>query len=283
MRTFTPGVFLYTLMLLLQGCGSTTADPSKKALARVADDYLYASELEGLGDGMNPEDSALQVQLYIKQWVEDALIMQEGKDKIKNKERIDRLVKDFRTSLVREEYEQWLVEQQLDSIVSAQEVSDYYEQNKEQYQSGIEWVRCFFVKIPRSLEGAEQVHEWFQSGTRSDFENVRAFCQKHNAPAILDEQFWVRLDRILVELPDGNLPRRYLEETGSIFDHSNDEYIYLYRTLEYRGAEEATPLSKVKDEITRIILHQRRMALVEQNRKEIYERGKTNQTFELYE
>lgn len=269
------------LALFLWTCGSKTPDKDKKALARVADDFLYASELEGLGSGLPPEDSALQVQLYVKQWVEDALIMQEGKDKVKSKERIERLVQDFRTALIREEYLQSLVEENLDSIVSAQAISDYYEANKEQYLSAEEWVRCYFIKVPRTAQGVEELREWFRSGTREDMDRVREYCKQNKTPSILDSEFWIRLDRILVELPSGNFSKRFLEK-GTVYDQTDGEFCYLYKTFEYKGADQAKPLSQVKDEIVRIILQQRRMQLIDETRQRIYEEGKKNSAFEIF-
>lgn len=247
----------------------------------MGDTYLYLSELEGLGEGMPAEDSAMQVQLYTQQWIQDQLLLKDAEGRIKNSEQIERSVQDFRTSLVLNEYEQILVTEQLDSVVTAQELSDYYEANKEQYQSGVEWVRAFFVKAPLNVGNTEELKAWFQAGTRADMEKIRLFCKQHNTPAILDEQFWVRLDRILVELPEGELPRRYMD-AGTIFVQTDEQYLYLYKTLEYKGADEATPLSKVREEITRIILHQRRMKLLDENRSNIYEKGKQSGSFEMF-
>lgn len=138
-----------------------------------------------------------------------------------------------------------------------------------------------FCKSAAQRRRYRAVARLVQIGTRSDLDNIRSFCKKTSTPAILDEEFWIRLDRVLTELPDGSLAERYLQE-GAVYDQSDENYIYLYKTLEHRGADEATPLSKVREEITRIILHQRRMDLLEINRKQTYEKGKKEGSFELF-
>lgn len=65
-------------------------------------------------------------------------------------------------------------------------------------------------------------------------------------------------------------------------DRTDDSYLYLFKAFEYRSKDEPTPLSKVQDEISRIIMHQRRKAILDELRKNAKEKAKTGAVYERF-
>lgn len=280
MNTFQKIIFSTLILLLLSRCGerSITSGEGKK-LARVGNTYLYEGDIKGLVEGASEEDSIYRVRVYMDKWIEDQLMLEQAKGNVGNTAEIDRLVEDYRASLIRNEYEQYLVEQELDTLVAADMVKAYYDSNKEQYQTGTEWLRCYFVKLPRSLEGAEEARQWFKNRTNS--KDLLDFCYKNNLLFILDETIWVRVGKIANEMPDLRIPSRYLKGDGTL-DKSDDDYYYLFRSVEYRSSDEAAPLAQVKDQIIQGILHERRLNLIDERKKNAYLEAKTSGKVEIY-
>ena len=56
----------------------------------------------------------------------------------------------------------------------------------------------------------------------------------------------------------------------------------MLQVFEYRDKDEATPLPQVKDEIARILLHQRKNNIMRQIRDDIYADAKSKNQFEIY-
>lgn len=278
-------IYLVVFSLLLVACGDTTSTEEKKQdepiLAKAHSQELYGSDLEGIGAGLSAEDSLYQVKMYIEKWVQDKLLLQVAESNVSNLSKIDRLVAEYRASLILNQYEQALVQERLDSSVTPQELADYYTKNKEQYQFGISWVRCHFVKVGRKMEGVKDLKKWFKSEEGMDFERIKLFCAENKTIHILNEDTWIRFDKLLAQIPESAIERRH-REGRSVLDKTDDEYQYLLRVFEYRDKSEATPLQEVTDEVRRIILHQRRAKILQDVRREIYQKGKKDGTFEIF-
>ncbi|MDF1867360.1 MAG: hypothetical protein P1U70_21170, partial [Saprospiraceae bacterium] len=141
---------LLFLGFLLQNCTSDTS-PKKddRQLAQVYNKTLYLSEMAGMiPEGMTSEDSTLIIEAYVNRWIKDAVLMHEAERNYPKDLDIDKLVRDYRASLVRLNYEQTMVQQSLDSIITEEELNDFYENNKAQYQLETPIMKCQFIKIP---------------------------------------------------------------------------------------------------------------------------------------
>ncbi len=263
------------------GRGNSTSPLNEVPLAKVGDTELYPSEVSGIGTGMNEKDSLYQLQLHIEQWVRDQLMLDVAKRNVDASDRIERMVRDYESTLLMNAYEEALIKQRLNSEVTPQEIATYYSQNKEQYQAGMSWVRCHFVKVRRSVPEINQLKQWFKSDKGVDFERVKLFCAKNKTVHILNEDLWIEYDKIVQALPENSIQNRHREKQ-SILDKSDDQYQYLLEIFEYRDKEDAAPLVQVQDEIRRILLHQRRNKILQTLRKEVYEKAKKEGGFEIY-
>jgi hypothetical protein len=277
-------VVVIIILLLFKNCKGYNKPKQGNPLARVYNNYLYRSDIEGLGKGLSPEDSAKQVATYIDKWVVDQLVLGVAVQKLggKNDTKINRLVEAYRNSLIIANYEQELVNRELDTVVTPMQLADYYTQNKEEYVSGQNWLRCHFIKVKRDITEAEDLRRWFKSAKDSDFEKVKQFClSKQGVSFALEKDHWVRYDKILAQLPGNNLEQGYLSP-DRVYDRTDDQYLYLLRVFEFRDKNAPTPLSQVQDEISRIILHQRRSEILQNLRKTATEKGKGGKVSEKF-
>lgn len=273
---------LAVLSLVAIGCGGKEEiREDEKPLARVGERYLYPSDTEGIGHGMSNKDSLYQLDIHVQQWISDQLMLRVAEKNVKVTKRMERMVTDYQSNLVMSEYEKQLIREQMDTEVTPEQLAEYYGKNKEQYQSGIDWVQCHFVKAKRSLEGVEDLRKWFKSSDEADFERVKLFCAENKTMHILNEKLWIKYDKVLREVPDGSITKRH-RDGSSTLDRSDDDYIYLLKVYEYRDKEDATPLPQLQTEITRIILHLRHNEILRSIRRQVYEEGKSAGRFEVF-
>lgn len=129
-------IFLSVCALLWQCSGHESPQQDDKLLAQVYNKNLYLSELEGIvPEGVTKEDSALMVNAYVQRWIREQLLMYEAERNIPKDLDIDELVRNYRASLVRFNYEEQIIAQQLDSVISEPELKTFYENNKDQFHS----------------------------------------------------------------------------------------------------------------------------------------------------
>ncbi|MCH2022317.1 MAG: hypothetical protein MK207_07510 [Saprospiraceae bacterium] len=274
--------FFLIISLFTMACWFIPEDKSgEKPLAKVANQFLYPSDVAGIGGGLSTEDSLYQLALHINKWVKDELMLSVAEDNVETTDRIERMVRDYKATLIMNKYEEALINQRLDTEVTGQQLADYYGENKEQYQSGISWVRCHFVKVKRETPEIRQLKKWFKSDDGVDFERVKLFCAQNKTVHILNEDLWIEYDKLLKELPPNMISSRH-RQRQAVLDRMDDTYQYLLLIFEYRDKEQATPLPQVKEEIRRILMHQRRNQILQDIRKEVYEKAKTEGVFEIY-
>jgi len=271
-------------LVFLGSCGekgTVGEEKSEKALAQAAGQYLYPSTIEGIGAGMTEKDSLYQLKVYTEQWIRDQLMLNVAKNNVEKTAQIERMVKAYEATLIMNEYEEALINQRLNTEVTPQELADYYSNNKEQYQAGISWIRCHFVKVKRGTPELQKLKKWFKSDDGVDFERVKLFCAKHKTVHILNEDLWIEYDKLVMQLPEDAIGNRHREKQA-VLDRMDENHQYLLQIFEYRDKEDAAPLPQVQDEIKRIVLHQRRNKILQDIRKEVYEKAKKEDAFEIY-
>jgi len=103
-------------------------------VASVYKTSLHKSELNTvIHPSVNYRDSVALAKAYIDQWIKDQILMEEASKYSIDRINIDRLVADYRKKLIKFEYENKIISEQFDTIVSNAELSSFYEINKEQF------------------------------------------------------------------------------------------------------------------------------------------------------
>ena len=255
---------------------------NEKILARVYEKNLYESELKemNIGLGLSPEDSTLQAQLYINKWVQDQLLYDAAADNIEESPRIKRLVEEYKASLILNEYEQQLLSEHLDTLVTIDEISNYYLENKEQYQRGEDWVRCHFIRISRNVESLDKLRAWFKEDSQKHIDSISMLCAQWNATFQLEDSRWVKLINVTSRLPKDIEMKKHL--SGTVLDRTDDDYLYLLKIFEFRDKTDATPMQEVQQEIRRIIIYNREKEILHSLRDDIYKNAKSTGAFEIF-
>ena len=183
----------------------TTVEEDDELLARVHNISLYLSELEGMFPPRTTgQDSTLIINSYVERWVRDALLLYEAERNIPQDLNIDKLVRDYRASLVLHNYEKILINQLLDSSVSREELTSFYEENKEQYQLETPILRCQLIKIPLPVPNAATLRAFWNGKSEEDLTSLEEYCREYAVTHHLADSIWHRFDDISDQLPAGN-------------------------------------------------------------------------------
>jgi len=103
---------LFVCLLAGQCSNDNAAKEGDKVLAQVYNKVLYQSNLvDVIPESSTPEDSALIVKAYLQRWVREQLLMYEAERNIPKDLNIDKLVRDYRASLVRFNFEEQIIAQ----------------------------------------------------------------------------------------------------------------------------------------------------------------------------
>ena len=123
-------------LMLLGGCDYFQKNSKEVVVAECYGKYLYESDLVGIVPENTPiMDSIQRVSNFIDSWIKRQVLVHQAEINL-NKEELDlkKQLEEYRNSLVIYAYESQLINQKLDTVISEDEIADYYEQNKEDFQ-----------------------------------------------------------------------------------------------------------------------------------------------------
>lgn len=250
----------------------TGSDGSDKELAKVFNKTLYLTEVsEMVPDDASPEDSVLMVNALSEKWVRDNLMMHEAERNIPKDLNIDQLVNEYRASLILHSYEQRIMEENVDSVISDKELTEFYEKNKEQYQLQTAIARCYFIRVAKPVPQPDSLRKWWYSRKKEDLPKMISYASRNAAEYLLTDTVWYRIEDIASELPKGTLTQTNIS-AGKEFVLSDDDFQYFFRAMEVKSTKEIAPLSYIKGQATKYILHQRKTKLLENKKEELYQR-----------
>lgn len=272
-RIVFPLLLLSCLLFFLWRCnGNASATPEgDKLLAQVYNKNLYLSELEGIvPEGTPPADSILIVSAYAQRWVRDQLLMYEAERNIPKDLNIDKLVRDYRASLVRFNFEKQIIAEKLDSTVREPELRAFYENNKDQFQLESTILKCLVVKLPAEAPQSDMNRLWY-SRNPADEAKLETFARQWSALTLLDREKWYRLEDVAALLPQGTLSSDNIasRREGTL---SDGDFRYYYRVLEAVKGKETAPFDYVRAQAANLILHKRKQDLLERWKEELYQK-----------
>ncbi len=254
---------------------------ASQVLATVGSKQLLLGDLEGMfTEGTTKQDSSVIIKAFTYRWVKDNLMMNDAELNIPKDLEIDKLVREYRASLISNSYEKLLVEQRLDSVVTKAELKKFYENNSEQYQLDKPIIRCQFIKVARPTDNIEDLKKWWGSSKKEDKRHLMEYAQNKASYYNLQDSIWHQIDRIASELPKGTLSEDNVSKRE--LQLKDDNYQYFLRILEVKNKRETPPISFVEDQARKFILHQRKQKIVEDKREELYQKEFNNNNLKIY-
>ncbi len=277
-------VLLASLAGILGGCQIDGKEPNDVLLARVFDKRLYLSEVrEIIPTQSTAEDSILVLNAYIERWIKESLMMHEAERSIPADLEIDELVKDYKSSLIMHQYEKLMVESLLDTVIGEPELVDYYQANKSQYLLESIIVQCRLLKLPYEcpIEAVEKVEALWESTDEADMDTLMGLANLYATAYFLSDSLWYELNQISKEMPQGAI-NEHVIRNNKVFELSNDDYYYFLKILDIKDKKEVAPLTYIRDQASQVILHERKIALLEKLKNDLYERAASRNLVKLF-
>jgi len=277
------GVFLVSL-LLLAGCGKLFRQSERIIVAECYDKKLYADELGGLvPSSAGKLDSLTQVNAFIDSWVRRQVLVHQAEMNLPPSELdFTKQLEDYRTSLVIYAYETQLIEQYLDTVVSQEEISTYYEEHKENFQLRSTMVRVAYVILDADCKQEKDFKKLLSDRDTLDVARLDDLASQHAKFVSLDVDTWMRLDDFLTIVPIEIFNHESFLRKNRFVSFEKDGFVYMVRFEDYLLEQSVSPLELEEARIKNIILLKRQKELLERMHSELYEQAKNEKVFEIY-
>jgi hypothetical protein len=195
-------------------------------------------------------------------------------------------MEEYRNSLIIYEYESQLINQKLDTVVSEDEIAEYYEQNKEDFQLRNTMVRVAYVILNEDEDKDNKQKATFQK-LLSDpdtllLQNIDILANYYAVKSYVDVDQWMRLDDLTNIIPIEIFNAESFLKKNKFVCFDMNEYTYMVRFVDYLLEESTSPLEMVSDNIKSVILARRKQEMLEKMKTSLYEKAKRDRAFEVY-
>ena len=277
----------YTLhifvLLLVSSCSLFQGDDDI-LLARLGDSYLYKSEIESIVSAdLSPADSMAIVNQFINDWAKKELLLQKAVLNIDESSlQIDKLVNDYRKSLLIHAYEQELIRQSIDTLLDDASILDYYDLHKEDYRLKENVGQFVYLRLSKMAPNIDELETWIFDADTVDVDLLEEYSHQYAKRFYYNPEEWLAVEDILSELPQENRlsSDKLLKENTIRISDSLD--LYLLRIMDYRMQDDYAPLSYVKDEIKSILLNKKKLKTIERIQDKLLEDAVQSHQFEIY-
>ena len=254
-------------------------------MARVFEQYLYPSDLDdAVPDGTSSQDSMILAKRFVDTWVKDQLMLNRAEQSLTEEQKdFNKQIAEYHRSLLIYSYRQKLLQQKLDTVVSGEEIQDYYDENTNNFLLGQDVIKGTFIKVPQTSPRQEELRSWSRSNGEDDLDQMEKYCISYAEKYSDFNGAWVYFSSIKPQLPMTiSQPSRYLRYNRNI-ETTDSLYRYFLHVSDHLPEGEVAPLEMVSDDISSIILNKRKIEFFQDLDQRVYNDGVTRNQFEIYQ
>jgi hypothetical protein len=260
------------LFLAMNGCSAPEV-PEDTVVAVAFDKPLHRGDLrQVIPIGTSAADSVAMAQAFIRNWLEKQVVLHKAEANLADADRdFEARLLDYRNSLLLFAYEQELVRQKLDTVISMEEMEACLEEHKDDLILRDGMVRARWFRLPRTDERTlKPLVAAFERASSEDRSMLERWLAERNIPITDRSGTWTAWGELYAELPPEHRDRQGLLSQDQRLVLRSEGQVMFLDIIEHRLPGEASPLSVVERDIRAIVLNKRKLQLLERMRQDLY-------------
>lgn len=277
-------LILLALGLTVMGCRDYLVKSDRIVVAECYGNKLYAEDLAGVvPSDANRMDSLSRVNAFVDSWIRRQLLIHQAEKNL-TPEQLDfsKQLQEYRNSLIIYAYETQLIEQVLDTVVEEDEILEYYEGNKQNFQLRSTMVKVAYVILQNDTKHKKEFQHLMANPDTLMLPQLDAMADHAAVASFLDVDQWVRLDDLLSQIPLEIYNTESFLRKNRFVSFEKDNLLYMVRFEDYLMEENVSPLELERDNIKNIILLKRKKDLLSKMNEDLYDKAQAEQAFEIY-
>ena len=229
------------------------------------------------------EDSTQILMAYVDRWVRKQLLVHRAERNLSEQQKnVSQQLEDYRSSLLIFKYEQEFIRQKLDTIITFDEIEEFYKENTSNFVLSESIVKALFIKIRTDDPYFERIKSLYRSNKEDDIKTLDNMAYQVAVKYDYFNDQWIPFSRILRELPETiNNPENFLVNNRSIeMNIEGNSYLVSFREVLHRGQQ--SPLSFEADNIKSILLNKRKQRLINELETKIYNDARNYNNFTVF-
>ena len=262
-----------------------------EVVAKVGDHKLHRTQLESyIPAGVSAEDSAALARQYIQTWAEDLLLMDMAEAQLSSREKdVTAELEEYRKSLIKYRYEQLYIQQRLDTLVTDEEISRYYQENPEKFRLERPILKSRFMIIPADARSLKVIKAKMSSDDGMEVVEADSLAASVAIRYADSSEAW--MDALVVAREAGVEYRSMLAgfklpafgKNGFVEIPDEGGNLHVIYVTELVAEGKTAPLDYCEERIRDLILSARKHALEAGLTENLMEDARRNNKFVIYE
>ena len=244
----------------------------KTPIVEIGQDVLYAEDIKQvLPLGLSDADSTLFAEQFIRNWAQDVLFYQNAIRNIPDTKDIDRLVENYRRSLIEHEYQRRLIEQKFSSEITDEEIEQFFNDNQRLFVLDESLIKGLFLKISNKSHDLSDIRKLYTRQDDESFEEIEKYSIRNAARCEFFYDNWLTVAELEVLLPVLEKPLESLLKENGSFEFKDEEYIYLLNVSEYAPKGGIEPLDHARSRIRGLLINSNEVSYMRKIKEDLYD------------
>ncbi len=286
MRSYLKLIFVGGMVgCLTFSCNQSKQEEGKTPLARVHDKFLYLEDIaEMIPNNIPYQDSVNKVKSFVDFWVREQALTKTAEINLPEEQKnVANELEKYRMTLLIERYKRKFLAQNLDTVVTSKQISDFYEKHQTEFKLSQPAVKATYIKILRTTPNIELVRSLYRSNREKHKQELTNYCSEH--AAVFDEfnNDWIYFKDLLIEIPLRIDNQESYLKSKSYIEVNDSVYYYLVNIHNYRLIGATSPLVFVEGNIQSMMLNQRKQQLINNLQTNIYNNMIDKKEIEIFD
>jgi len=271
--------------LMLAACNLRPAPTEANPLARVNDAFLFETDIDfSFVEGQTESDSIIYVQNIINNWATTQLLI-DGANLNLTKEtqtEFEQLVQQYKSDLYTSAYVEALVNKNLDTSITDQELDEVYSSNKQLFVLKEDLLKMRYVNVNASLSNLEEVKKRFKRYNAEDKTRLDSISIQFNS-FYLKDSIWIKSEQAISKIKPLQIGfNKVLLKKPNFIQLKDSLGLYLMQINEVLERGSQAPLEYVLPTLKQIVINNRKLKVIRQLKSDIVNDAIKNKKFEIY-
>ncbi|MCK7534801.1 MAG: hypothetical protein MZV63_29280 [Marinilabiliales bacterium] len=256
------------------------------AVAKAGERVLYFDQIPStlVVPGMSETDSTSAVQSYIRRWSRKELMALRAEENLtaEYKDEVNRQLDEMRNNLLIYQYQQQMIIQKMDTVVTDSELQDYYVSNLNTFSLTTNLIKALFIKLPASTPDIGKVRKLYNSSNPEEIRELEDYCSRFALRFDDYDDAWIPFTHLLMEVPLEIENQEEWLARNSAVELKDEKFTYFVAIREYKLRNSVAPFEYIHGQVRTIILNNRRNDFLQKLEDGIYNEAVRNNTLKVY-
>jgi hypothetical protein len=272
------------LAMFFSTCQGKKTEDKGEVVVSVYGKKLYKTDLENIVyEGISYHDSVVRAKVYIDKWVRNQLLIRQAENNL-TPEQLDfsKRLEEYRNSLVINKYETELINQNLDTEVTEDQIYEYYNKNGAELRMNRDIVQIASVSLPNDSKKKWVFTKLFRDYDSLMVDSLTSLSNQYAISYDFNIKEWRNFDEVIdtydLKVKDN---KSFLNEK-KFFVVNDDETYTLVKICDYRLVGDESPCEMEIDRIKYIILSNRKKELLENLYNDLQTKAIQDKAFDVF-